>query len=81
MPLSNYGHIRVPRHINARAVVGKSDLFLHTINKNRTSEQQKWHMLLKQFNTRGMPKKRWFDIDTSLPITEKSVDNLETLFD
>ena len=28
-----------------------------------------------------MPKKRWFDVDTSLPITEKSLDNIEGLFE
>lgn len=38
-------------------------------------------MLLKQFNCRKMPKNRWFDIDTSLPITEKSMDNIDTLFE
>jgi hypothetical protein len=28
-----------------------------------------------------MPKNRWFDIDTSLPITEKSMDNIDALFE
>ena len=38
-------------------------------------------MLLKQFNCRGMPKNRWYDIDATLPLTEKSMDNIDTLFE
>lgn len=74
MPLSNYGPIRVPRHINAKIVIGKANLHTDTINKNRNAEDQRQHQLLKQFNCRGLPKNRWFDIDASLPLTEKSVD-------
>lgn len=41
MPLSNYGPIRVPKHINARIVIGKADLHSATANKNRNAESQK----------------------------------------
>ena len=81
MPLSNYGPIRVPKYITAKTVISKADLHTETVNKNRTAENQKQHVLLKQFNCRGMPKNRWFDIDASLPITEKSMDNIDALFD
>lgn len=41
MPLSNYGPIRVPRHINAKTVIGKANLFVQTANQNRTKEGQR----------------------------------------
>lgn len=65
LPLSNFGAIRIPKQITADIVLGQ----VHKRKITRTKVQSKQHQLLKHFNTKGLAKNRFFNLDCNNPLS------------